>query len=87
VARITKNTEFRITLGFLFIVGVGVWKLAFAITDFTKRVDNLELSSQTRWSYQMMRDFTNQLKYDNPDLKVPDYEKIRRRNLPLLHQP
>lgn len=77
VQQITNNTIVPLSFGLLLALVIGVWNLAEKVSEFSNRLAHLEKSVSYRWTFLMEMESWNQVRMNNPDIIIPDVEKIR----------
>lgn len=83
---LSNDSVIPISLGLLIVIfsslSVGVWNLSEEIASWKNRMNSfdqrLEQTLGAQWSYHMARESWSEFRRLNPDIPVPDVEKIRK---------
>jgi len=63
---------------------IATWTLRGVAVDIETRLTNIETTvggyERNSWTYKMMKDFSEEAGYKNPNWKVPDFRKIKAEN-------
>jgi hypothetical protein len=73
ISTITKDYGIQISIGLLFVLGLGVWNLSRAAFQIEARLESIE---RNQWSIEMERETWHKVSRTNPMLTPPDIDGI-----------
>lgn len=72
---LSKTTPVKIQLGFLFLLVLGVWTVAYFVFETKQTLSNMEAGLARSWSVQMEQEAWRQFKYTG---EAPNAYEIKR---------
>ena len=77
IKALSKDSVIPLSLGLFISLVIGVWALAFRVSDWERRLDSFEFQLGYRWTYLMERDSWAEFSRLNQDAHIPNVKKIR----------